>query len=163
VKAYVSFAIAALLITPGIVGAQAQLLKPPKPTRTVPTAACDRLSASETSVSQLASRISGAQIAYLTLRSEGDGKSTTVRQCEAVVLDGFERLGKFNTQAAAEAVVKLVLDRELSWDFSDRSVIATHIATGAVGPLASRLLRPHVGESNLVKDIISCDGAKTCM
>ena len=156
-------AIAAILSSLQVASAQERLARPPKPTQTPPATACVSLGAADTGVSQLSSRIAAAQIAYLTLRADGDSASTRLRQCEFVVLSGFELLGKHGTQEAAETVAKLVLTRDMFWDFSDRSVIATLIATGAVGPLAARLLRPHRSDSQLAEAIVSCEGAKTCM
>jgi hypothetical protein len=78
-------------------------------------------------------------------------------------MSGFERLGKIKTQAAAEAVAKLVLDKRLELDSADRLAIASHIVEGGLGPLVSPLLRAHRDDSLLAKEIVSCVGNKTCM
>jgi hypothetical protein len=146
-----------------VASAQDHPIRSPDPIRPPPTTACVSLETTETGVDQLSAHISAAQIAYITLRSEGDATSSKLRQCESVVLVGLKRLGQFKTQAAAESVVKLVLDSEMHWEFSDRSAIATHIATGPIGPQVARLLYPHRGQSLLAQEIVSCEGAKTCM
>jgi hypothetical protein len=156
-------ALSMLAIDLQVASAQVRVSAPPKPTRTPSATACVILNANETGISQLAARISAAQIAYMILRADGDSTSSKLRQCEVVVLNGFERIGRSGTQEAAEAVVKLVLDPEMLWNFSDRSAIATRIATSAVGPLATGLLYTHRSESLLAQDIVSCEGAKTCM
>ena len=124
-------------------------------------AACASLTSIEITPDQLATRVAGAQSARLALPRDANAPAS--RQCESVVLRSFERLGKIKTQAAAEAVTTLVLNRRLQLDSADRSAIASHIIEGGLGPLVGPLLYPHRDESILAREIVSCIGQKTCM
>lgn len=126
----------------------------------VPTA-CANLSTTAVAPDSLSQRIAAAQGARLTL--VGGENTPASRQCESVVMAGFERLGKIKTQAAAQAVVKLVLDKKLNLDSADRPAIASYIIEGGLGPLISPLLWPHRDQSLLAREIVSCVGQKTCM
>jgi hypothetical protein len=123
--------------------------------------ACANLSVAEQTPESLSARIAAARSARLAL--PGDDNARESKQCESVVMKGFERLGKIKTPAAAEAVAKLVLDKKLALDSADRPAIASYIIEGGLGPLVSPLLRSHTDESLLARDIVSCVGQKTCM